>query len=174
VEMHGGGIEAHSDGPRCGSEFVVRLPLLPVEPPVAVPVPRAQIVVEAARSLRVLIVDDNADSASSVATLLQLQGHEVHVEHAGHTALRAAADYRPDVILLDIGLPGMNGYEIARRLRENPQFNEVSLIAVTGYGREADVQQAAQAGFNHHLVKPVDYDKLTGLLTAREVAVRQA
>jgi signal transduction histidine kinase len=172
VEMHGGSIEAHSEGAGQGSEFVVRLSLIANEPVNVVPAaPKASLAASRAeRSLRVLVVDDNVDSASSVATLLELQGHEVQVAHAGQQALRAAFDRQPDVILLDIGLPGMSGYEVASSLREHSEFSEVVLIAMTGYGRESDIRRAEEAGFDHHLVKPVDYEKLTGLLL-RQIAL---
>ena len=99
--------------------------------------------------------------------LLELQGHQVHVAHAGHAALRLAGECAPDVILLDIGMPGMNGYEVAKQLRSQPAFADTLLIAVTGYGRASDVKQTESAGFDHHLVKPIDYDKLQSLLAAR-------
>jgi CheY-like chemotaxis protein len=117
--------------------------------------------------LSILVVDDNQDSACSMTLLLELQGHKVQVAHAGHTALRIAGECSPDVILLDIGMPGMNGYEVARQLRAQPAFHDTLLIAVTGYGRASDVKQTESAGFDHHLVKPIDYDKLQSLLTAR-------
>ena len=117
--------------------------------------------------LSILVVDDNQDSACSMTLLLELQGHKVQVAHAGHTALRLAGECSPDVILLDIGMPGMNGYEVARQLRAQPAFNDTLLIAVTGYGRASDVKQTESAGFDHHLVKPIDYDKLQALLAAR-------
>jgi CheY-like chemotaxis protein len=99
--------------------------------------------------------------------LLELQGHEVHVAHGGEVALRVANDKRPDVILLDIGMPGMNGYEVARQLRAQDCFAETLLVAITGYGRASDVQQTESAGFDHHLVKPVDYEKLQSVLATR-------
>ena len=171
VEMHGGVVEARSDGPGCGSEFTVRLPLLEVEeltlklapahgPAVAPPAGAGQ-------ALRILVVDDNQDSAISMTLLLELQGHEVHVAHAGVTALRVASDKRPDVILLDIGMPGMNGYEVARQLRAQDCFADTLLVAITGYGRASDVKQTESAGFDHHLVKPVDYEKLQAVLATR-------
>src|SRR5688500_5150582 len=169
VEMHGGVVEARSEGPGCGSEFIVRLPLLEVEeltltvapahgPTVAEPAAEGQ-------ALRILVVDDNQDSAIRMTLLLELQGHEVHVAHAGHTALRVASDKRPDVILLDIGMPGMNGYEVARQLRAQEAFDNTLLVAITGYGRASDLKQTESAGFDHHLVKPVDYEKLQAVLS---------
>jgi CheY-like chemotaxis protein len=99
--------------------------------------------------------------------LLELQGHEVKVAHAGQAALKIASEAQPDVILLDIGMPGMNGYEVARQLRGQSAFADTLLIAVTGYGRASDVKQTQSAGFDHHLVKPIDYEKLQSLLAAR-------
>jgi CheY-like chemotaxis protein len=166
VEMHGGVVEARSEGPGLGSEFTVRLPLLPADALTQVP---ARDVEPAAAAesppLRILVVDDNQDSAISMTLLLELQGHEVHVAHAGQTALSVASDKRPDVILLDIGMPGMNGYEVARHLRAQEAFDNTLLVAITGYGRASDLKQTESAGFDHHLVKPVDYDKLQAVLS---------
>jgi CheY-like chemotaxis protein len=170
VEMHGGVVEARSDGPMRGSEFLVRLPLvapeltLKVEPtrdPGAGAMPDA-----AVTALRILVVDDNQDSASSMTLLLEMSGHEVSVANSGHAALELAAERKPDAILLDIGMPGMNGYEVARRLRQQAAFADTLLVAITGYGRASDVEQTGAAGFDHHLVKPIDYDKLQALLAA--------
>ena len=176
VEMHGGSVEAHSDGPGRGTEFTVRLPLLAAEEglvvtPAQAPAPPKIV------PLRILVVDDNQDSAQSMGVLLRLQGHDVHLADAGAVALRAAADHRPDVILLDIGMPGMNGYEVARQLRSQEGFADTLLVAVTGYGRPSDIKQTQSAGFDHHLVKPIDYDKLESLLAAtssRAVRARSA
>ena len=177
VEMHGGTVEARSEGAGRGSVFTVKLPLMPVE--------RLTLKVEAARELqgtpvsesaeaeavisrlRILVVDDNQDSAISMTLLLELQGHEVHVAHAGPAALRVAADKKPDVILLDIGMPGMNGYEVAKQLRGQDEFADTLLVAITGYGRASDVKQTQSAGFDHHLVKPVDYEKLQAVLASK-------
>ena len=117
--------------------------------------------------LRILVVDDNQDSAISMTLLLELQGHEVHVAHAGPAALRVASDKKPDVILLDIGMPGMNGYEVAKQLRAQHEFADTLLVAITGYGRASDVKQTQSAGFDYHLVKPVDYEKLQAVLATR-------
>jgi len=170
VEMHGGVVEARSDGSGQGSVFTVRLPLLSVEELTLTVAPAhdtAAPPAPAESALRILVVDDNQDSAISMTLLLELQGHEVHVAHAGTTALQIASDKRPDVILLDIGMPGMNGYEVARHLRAQPEFADTLLVAITGYGRAADMKQTHAAGFNHHLVKPVDYEKLQAVLAAR-------
>jgi CheY-like chemotaxis protein len=113
------------------------------------------------------VVDDNQDSAISMTLLLELQGHEVHVAHAGPAALRVASDKKPDVILLDIGMPGMNGYEVAKQLRAQHEFADTLLVAITGYGRASDVKQTQSAGFDYHLVKPVDYEELQAVLASR-------
>jgi signal transduction histidine kinase len=177
VEMHGGVVEACSEGIGRGSVFTVKLPLMPIGEltlkvaparevpgtPAAEPLPS-----EAAQpALRILVVDDNQDSAISMTLLLELQGHEVHVAHAGPAALRVASDKKPDVILLDIGMPGMNGYEVAKQLRAQHEFADTLLVAITGYGRASDVKQTQSAGFDYHLVKPVDYEELQAVLASR-------
>lgn len=116
--------------------------------------------------LRILVVDDNEDSAESMSMLLQCDGHHVDTAYSGETALRLADTTPPDVVLLDIGMPGMLGYEVAQRLRSSGA-TAMLLIAVTGYGRDSDVARALDSGFDHHLVKPVDYDELNGLLARR-------
>jgi signal transduction histidine kinase len=169
VEMHGGTVEARSEGAGHGSVFTVRLPALPVQSLAFTVEPTGDVAAKAAQTdqqLRILVVDDNHDSAISMTLLLELQGHEVHVAHAGQTALTIAIEKRPDVILLDIGMPGMNGYEVARQLRAQKTFSDTLLVAITGYGRVSDVMQTQSAGFDHHLVKPVDYDKLQAVLAA--------
>jgi CheY-like chemotaxis protein/two-component sensor histidine kinase len=163
VEMHGGTVEAQSGGLGKGSEFTVRLPVL------MSPTGRSQVLSDEEEKRpdsgwRVLVVDDNIDSADSIAMLLQMSGHDVRVAYSGQDALDMAAEYQPDIVLLDIGLPGMDGYEVARRVRAQPQLEKVKLIAVTGYGQEADRRQSQEAGFDYHLVKPVDAQKLGELL----------
>ncbi len=162
IEQHGGTVTAHSAGPGKGSEFVVRLPgLLPA----SVPAPAAGAAPPAhAAPRRVLVVDDNVDAAESTAMLLRMWGHEVRLAHNGPEALRAAEPFRPEVVLLDIGLPGMSGYEVARRLREQPGSRDAVLIAVTGYGHEDDRRTSAGAGIDYHLTKPVDPEVLEPLL----------
>ena len=153
-----------SDGAGKGSEFIVRLPL--AAPPLqrlASPKPSEP----KAAALHILIVDDNVDSAESLAILMRMSGHQVQTAYIGSTALQAASSFGPHVILLDIGLPGMDGYEVARRLRAEPQTAKVALIAMTGYGNAADQRDAAVAGFDSHLVKPVDLDELQRLLVAQ-------
>src|SRR5439155_26592871 len=113
---------------------------------------------------RIMLVDDNIGAADSLGLLLRSHGHEICIAYDGHSALRAAGAFQPDFVLLDIGLPGMNGYEVARALRQTPDLSPI-LVAVTGYGNEADVRQALEAGFDHHLVKPVPPEILPELLT---------
>jgi CheY-like chemotaxis protein len=114
----------------------------------------------------VLVVDDNVDQADSAALLLEKSGHQARVAYSGPIALQAAVEYQPDLVLLDIGLPEMDGYEVARRLRQHPELQAVSLIALTGYGQETDRHRSRAAGFDHHLVKPVDLQKLQEVLAA--------
>jgi PAS domain S-box-containing protein len=167
VELHGGTVTAHSEGPGKGSEFVVRLPgvLDTSAPAAAEAAPGAG---RAARARRVLVVDDNADAADSLAQLLRMQGHDVRVAYNGPEALAAAEEYRPEVVVLDIGLPGMSGYEVAGRLRQNPKFGRTLLVAVTGYGQQSDRRKSHDAGFDEHLVKPVDPHALQQALAARK------
>jgi two-component system CheB/CheR fusion protein len=162
VQMHGGTVTAHSDGPGKGSEFVVRLPLAGAArdrgPQAANGSPAA-----APPRSRILVVDDNRDAADSLAMLLRLSGHEVHVAHDGLEAMGTAAVFRPDVVLLDIGLPKLNGYEAGRRIRRE-RGDGVVLIALTGWGQEEDRARSKEAGFDHHLTKPVNLDALQQLL----------
>ena len=165
VEMHGGSVQALSDGPGKGSEFVVRLPVRETTP---APGSDGQVLGTAARpsaARRVLIVDDSADAAESLAMLLTVEGHEVRTARDGPTALAAADEFQPEVVFLDIGLPGMDGYEVARRLREHAGPKPVFLAAVTGYGQEEDRCRADQAGFDAHLVKPASPGAIKDLLT---------
>jgi PAS domain S-box-containing protein len=164
VEMQGGTVEAHSEGLGRGSEFVVRLPTLAEAPapqpsgPVAAPGTTAR--------RRILIVDDNVDGAESLAMLLDLGGHETHMRHDGLEAVEAAERLRPDAILLDIGLPRLNGFEVARRIRSQSWGRHVVLIALTGWGQEEDRRQSMEAGFNSHMVKPVDHEVLLRLVAS--------
>jgi CheY-like chemotaxis protein/two-component sensor histidine kinase len=165
VEMHGGRVQAFSAEANQGSEFVVRLPVLPAPPAVAPPAPingTASLLDNSPRR-RVLIVDDNADGADSLAMLLRLAGHEVAVCNESTGALATAETFQPQVVLLDIGLPGLDGYEVARQLRARPKLKNVLLVALTGYGRDEDIRRSLEAGFDHHLVKPADPEALTGL-----------
>jgi PAS domain S-box-containing protein len=163
VEMHGGSVAAHSDGPGRGSEFVVRLPLREGPGPGAGPAGEERGTAPGAR--RVLVVDDNRDAAESLAMLLRATGHEVRTAHAGPAALEAARAHRPEVVLLDIGLPGLDGYEVARRLRAEPGFKGALLVALTGYGQDEDRRRSQAAGFDLHLVKPVDLATLQDALS---------
>ncbi|MFO1434017.1 MAG: PAS domain-containing protein [Candidatus Competibacteraceae bacterium] len=165
VELHGGTIEAKSEGPGRGSEFIIRLPVR-AAPESGGKAYKAE---PARRSgsaePRILVVDDNIDAAESVAMLLELEGYEVRTVHTGAAALALAPDFQPRVILLDLGLPGMDGYEVARRLRANPATQAVKLIALTGYGQAEDRQRSQAAGFDGHLVKPVDPKVLLRVIT---------
>ena len=164
AELHGGGISAHSAGPGRGSEFVLRLPLAPH--PTRVPDSERPASAPATPALRVLVVDDNRDAAESLAMVLRLTGHEVALAHDGPGALDAAGSFMPDVVLLDIGMPGMNGYEVARRLRARPEGRRLVLAALTGWGQREDKERALEAGFDHHLTKPVDPQQLEAVLAA--------
>ena len=163
VEMHGGKIEANSDGLGQGSEFVVRLPGLS-SPSDDLQIRSIATPRQSGDVWRVLIVDDNVDSADVIALLLRVSGHNVRVAYSPKAALEAAAEYQPDVVLLDIGLPEMDGYEVARRLRQQPELNDIKLIALTGYGQDSDRQRSYEAGFDYHLVKPVAAQKLEEFL----------
>jgi len=167
VEMHGGKVEARSAGLGMGSEFLVRLPALTERLAESARNPAEHSSAHAhvsEGSRRVLIVDDNADSAESMAVLLRLHGHDVRLAHDGLAALEEAHAFRPDVIFLDLSLPKMDGYEVARRLRMEPATRSMTLVAMTGYGRDEDRQRTREAGFHLHLVKPVDFDLLEDLL----------
>jgi PAS domain S-box-containing protein len=165
VEMHGGTVTAHSDGRGTGSRFVVRLPVLP-----GVAVERKtpdSTMNDTTVSRHVLVVDDEPDSAVTLAMLLQLRGHRADVAQDGAEALDRAETLRPDVILLDLGLPGMDGYEVCRRLREQPWARTMFIVALTGWGQEEDRRRTREAGFDLHLVKPVDPDELMRVLASR-------
>jgi CheY-like chemotaxis protein len=163
VEMHGGTVRASSAGPGKGSEFTVTLPALPDTAGQEVKT-TLEPGKRTGRSLRVLVAEDNVDSADSLSLLLRLYGHEVFVARTGPAALEAAAAFRPEVVLLDIGLPGMDGYQVAKRLREKPDFKDVTLCALTGYTpSEADRLRPQQTRFDHHLVKPVSFQTLLDL-----------
>ncbi|MBC8072270.1 MAG: PAS domain S-box protein [Deltaproteobacteria bacterium] len=165
VEMHGGTIEARSAGEGMGSEFVVRLPVVSPDSSSADPSDgRAQKVVTA-EPRRILVVDDNTDSADMLKAFLEMLGNEVRTAYDGEAALEAAGEFRPDVVFCDIGMPKMNGYEVARRLREQPWSREILLVALTGWGQEDDRKKSSEVGFDFHLVKPVDPSALKQLLT---------
>jgi two-component system CheB/CheR fusion protein len=168
IAMHGGTLTAHSDGPGKGTEFTVRLPVTAAgaaakpaapRPPAAKPAPR-----------RILLVDDNRLAAMSLSLLLRTGQHEVRLAHDGEEAVRAAAEFRPEVVVLDIGLPKLNGYDAARKIRQETWGRNMVLIALTGWGQDEDKRRAREAGFDHHLVKPVDAATLTQLLDSLDQA----
>jgi len=163
VDLHGGTIEACSEGAGHGSEFVVTIPVHHGESPRAVATsPTAERREQVGR--RILVADDNQDAADSLALLLSTGGHEVRIAHGGHGAVVLASDFRPEIALLDIGMPDLNGYEVARQLREPSWGKTLRLIALTGWGQEEDKQRALAAGFDHHLTKPVDLAELERLI----------
>jgi PAS domain S-box-containing protein len=162
VEMHGGTVAASSILGQ-GSEFVVRLPVVSSPHPNA-SAPPAQTAQPTAPSLRVLVVDDNVDTVTTLAMLVKESGNEVRMAYDGSAVVEAALDYRPSVVLLDIGLPGLNGYEVAKRLRQQPTLKNIVLVAMTGYGQLSDRQRSQEAGFDHHLVKPGDFAKVLQIL----------
>ena len=163
VEMHGGSIAARSDGPGTGSEFTVALPLTQEASAATTPAAPADAPAPPQR-LRLLVVDDNVDSAESLALLLSLSGHETHLAHSGPEALVQADALKPDAVLLDLGLPGLNGYEVCRRLRVERWARAIPIVAITGWGQAEDRQRSQEAGFDGHLVKPVVFEELTALL----------
>ena len=165
VEMHRGTVEVTSTV-GVGSEFVVRLPALPTAAGAddGAPSVSQEIAAPSGPSLRVLVVDDSVDTAETLALLLEMSGHEVRTAHTGPDALEAAIEYRPNAVLLDIGLPGLNGYEVAKRIRQEPALSGIVLVAMTGYGQENDLQLSRESGFDHHLVKPADFGKVQQIL----------
>ena len=167
IERHGGTVAARSDGPGKGSEFIIRLPLTQradadVDPP---PAPHAAAAAApGAGAVRILVVDDNEDGAEMLAAVLDSRGYDTRVAHDASAALSVAAAFAPDVAFLDLGLPVMDGYELAAHLRELPGLAGVRLVAVTGYGQESDRRRTRDAGFDRHLVKPVDLDAIDAAL----------
>ena len=164
VEMHGGTVEAESAGEGHGSVFEIRLPALQEMADAATPA--AGDTRRTSSTHRILVVDDNADSADSLAMLLELTGHEVYTAHDGHSAIASAEEHRPDVVLLDIGLPVLNGHEVCRTIRQQPWGKAMVLIALTGWGQDEDRRRSQEAGFDGHLVKPVDHPRLLELLAS--------
>jgi CheY-like chemotaxis protein len=162
IALHDGTVTVFSEGVGKGSEFIVRLPLAG-EAPVEEPAPEARSEAEA-RTRRILLADDNTDFANSLAALLASRGHDVRVAHDGAEALKAAADFNPDFVFLDIGMPKVHGYEVARRLRNDPRTSDSVLVAITGWGQEDDRRRAREAGFDRHLVKPVDPGEIDTIL----------
>ncbi|HET7131654.1 MAG TPA: response regulator, partial [Gammaproteobacteria bacterium] len=170
VELHGGSVEAWSEGPGKGSEFLVRLPLAVGQQSPA----HAQTHPPPVTPRRMLVVDDNADSAESLRILLELLGAQVVAVHDGPAALAALDADKPDVVLLDIGMPEMDGYELARRIRSRSDGADLILIALTGWGQEEDRRRSKEAGIDHHLVKPVDIAALERLLATSPKLRRSA
>jgi len=163
VEMHGGSVRATSGGIDLGSTFIVVLPTalaLAVEPPAPAPVSAAS----RSAKQRILVVDDNIDAAETMVMLLDLSGHDARAAFGGQEALDVAMMFQPEVVFLDIGLPGMNGYEVARRLLANPSTASAKLIALTGWGTEEDIRKSKIAGFHAHLTKPVDPNAVDAIL----------
>ncbi|HEV2844774.1 MAG TPA: PAS domain S-box protein, partial [Thermoanaerobaculia bacterium] len=169
VQLHGGSVQALSPGPGRGTELVVRLPLLAGESLAALPSQSRETGGSPqVRPRRILIVDDNSDATQTLLVLLELWGHEVRSAHDGPAALAAAAELQPEIVLLDLGLPGMSGFEVAPELRALPGLRDVTIVAVTGYGQDEDRRKTREAGFDHHLVKPVDPDLLRKLIAGRQ------
>jgi CheY-like chemotaxis protein len=169
VELHGGSIDVHSEGAGRGSEFVVRLPSAKREAPHS----RSQLRPHTkpnANSCRILVVDDNRAGAYTLAKLLEKMGNEVRIANGGEAALEAITTWQPSVLLLDIGMPEMNGYEVARRIREQPEYDGILLVALTGWGQVDDRRRTEEAGFDQHLVKPVDIESLRKLLLSVDSA----
>lgn len=164
VEMHDGSVEARSEGPNEGSEFIVRLPLA-VRAPMDTPSSDGAAVQRLSHG-RILVVDDNKDSADTLAMLLRLKGNDIRTAHDGVEALEVADKFHPEIVLLDIGLPNLNGYDVARRIRQQPWGQDVLLIALTGWGNDEDRRLSQEAGFNFHVVKPVELAALEELLAA--------
>jgi CheY-like chemotaxis protein len=167
VELHGGHVEARSEGLGHGSEFLVQIPIAEIDSLIEnqeskLP-PNAPSTAE--KSRRILIVDDLLPQAKSLAVLLQLRGHDVRIAHDGPHALQILQEFSADVALVDIGLPGMDGYSLARRIREQPQFRTTVLVAQTGWAHEDDRLRSQEAGFNYHLAKPIDHDRLHEILS---------
>ena len=166
VEMHGGRVEAKSEGPGHGSEFTLRLPLSQAAGATQTDPSAAGQARQGGRALKILVVEDNVDSAEMLAFMLRLGGHDIRIAHNGAEALEAAHAFAPQIVLCDIGLPGMNGYEVAARLRGQTAFNRMPLIALTGYGQDEARRRAREAGFDYHLTKPVEPEALAALLAA--------
>ena len=175
AQMHGGNVAAHSEGSGKGSEFVVTLPLHDRQPTSSTDnnCP-AETTEPEAKGLRLLVVDDNADSVDALGMWLRIEGHRVEIAYSGEEALPAAMSQRPDAVVLDLALPGIDGYEVARRLRREPGFERVCFIAMTGFGAYADRERAKQAGFDHHMVKPIDYTVFSQLLAQIQPLDRRA
>ncbi|SFH28892.1 PAS domain S-box-containing protein [Nitrosospira sp. Nsp14] len=170
VKMHGGSVEAHSGGKDQGTEIVVRLPLSQTQTSAITAAPASTTApgsrASASRDIRVLVVDDNHDAGEVLAMLLESMGFGARAVDSGPAALAALPDYQPNVILMDIGMPGMSGYDVARHIREQPQYEHIKLVALTGWGQEKDRRLSRESGFDHHLTKPVDFKVLKSLITS--------
>jgi DNA-binding response OmpR family regulator len=166
VELHGGTVTVHSAGKGKGSEFIVRVPALAMTVPVQAQKSVASEGDKTTTARRVLVVDDNRDAAESLAVFLQLGGHTVKTAYDGIEAIEAAESFRPDLILLDIGMPNLNGYEACRRIRDTAWGKNMTVIAQTGWGQEDDKRRTRDAGFDDHLVKPVDPISVMKLVAA--------
>jgi CheY-like chemotaxis protein len=165
VEWHGGTVAAKSEGPGRGSKFVVHRPAPTVPQGIwRAPVEEPDRLNRDSSRHRVLVVDDNVDAAVSLGMLLKLAGQEVRVAYDGPAALRQAMDFHPELVLLDIGMPGMDGYEVCRRLRRDPALTKATVVALTGWGQDEDRRRSHEAGFDHHIVKPVEPSALQRLL----------
>jgi signal transduction histidine kinase/CheY-like chemotaxis protein len=171
AELHGGSIEAKSEGVGQGSEFILRLPALPA---LREPEPAPDMPLRKAVPYRILLVDDNVDFVTGIGALLDLAGHEVLISHDGAEALAVASRFRPQFAFLDIGLPHLNGYDLARALRRLPGYENTVMIAVTGWGQDKDRQLALDAGFDGHLVKPVAFDDIDAILAAHHAGIAHA
>ncbi|MGV3494763.1 MAG: response regulator [Ramlibacter sp.] len=169
VQMHGGTVTAHSEGPGKGSVFTVRLPATVAQAEAAQDAP-APAAANAPGLLRILVADDNRDAAETLSVLLEVMGHEVRQANDGEAAVALAPAFDPQLVLLDIGMPGLNGYDTCRALRGQPGGTGRTIVAVTGWGQPQDLARAGEAGFDHHLVKPVDMQALTDLIAARVTA----
>jgi CheY-like chemotaxis protein len=168
--MHHGSIEARSSGPNEGSEFIVRLPLdIPLQHETS-PAPVASGSRDVSRC-RILVVDDNRDAADTLAMLLRIDGHDIRTAYDGLEAVNVAEIFHPEVVLLDIGLPKLSGYDVARRIRQQPWGHGTTLIALTGWGKDKDRRLSQEAGFNFHMVKPVDLAALEELLNDVQTTV---
>ena len=165
VEMHGGTVQAHSEGAGRGSVFSVRLPLASTPVQLSDPAPSQELLPGMTKDCRVLVVDDNVDSADSLSQCLRMLGYQTCSANDGMEAVQAASRYQPHVAVLDIGLPKLSGYEAAHRIREQ-SGDKVLLIALSGWGQEEDRRRSKAAGFDHHLVKPVDIEALAALLAS--------
>ncbi|MEJ5990334.1 response regulator [Ramlibacter sp. PS3R-8] len=169
VQMHGGNVTAMSDGPGKGSVFVVRLPLVAASPAPETPTHHAS-PAAAAGGLRILVADDNRDAAETMSVLLEVMGHEVRRAHDGQAAVETVADFDPQLVLLDIGMPKLNGYDACKAIRQRDAGAARTLVAVTGWGQPQDLKSSSDAGFDHHLVKPVDIETLAQLIADRVAA----